>query len=124
MPAGSPRGGTAPDSPGRSRTETAGRASQNLAVNRQLEFAGGRVVGLDAQGAAEAALRGAVTLEQHVDEIAFTDLLRLDTDREKWNGGHGADHLKGRAAILGDEDRPLCQRLTIQIGRAAWRGRV
>src|SRR3989442_10444906 len=98
MPAESPKGATAPDSRGRSLMETA--RSQNFAVNRQLEFAGGRVVGLDAQGAGETPPGGAVALDPHVDEIALTHLLRLDTDREEQDGGLGADHHVVRVAIF------------------------
>src|SRR2546427_9774738 len=112
MPAESPKGATAPDSRGRSLMETA--RSQNFAVNRQLEFAGGRVIGLDEQGAGEAPLGGAVALDPHVDEIALTHLLRLDTDREERDIGHRADHLEAGAAIFADEDPALSQRLTIQ----------
>src|SRR5438477_2390059 len=112
MPAESPKGVTAPDSRGRSRRETVG--SQNLAVNRQLELAGGRVVGLDAQGPAEATLRGAIALDAYVHTITFAPRLRLGADREEWQVGCGANHLEVRAAVLADEDCPLPQRLAIQ----------
>src|SRR5256714_4866774 len=105
MPEEPPRGVTAPDSRGRSRIETA--RSQNFAVNRQLELTSGGVVGLDAQGAREAALRSTIALDAYVDKITFARRLRLDADGEEWKVGRGANHLEVRAAVLADEDRPL-----------------